>query len=63
MYSPSEGNEKYDNEHLSRIKIAVKDMSHKSLDNNSSILDSDISEDEITSAVKTLKTKKRPAVT
>ena len=63
MYSPSEGNEKYDNEHLSRIKIAVKDMSHKSLDNNSSILDSDISEDEITSAVKTLKTKKRPAMT
>ena len=60
MYSPSEGNEKYDNDHLSRIKIAVNDMAHKSLHNNSSILDRFISEDEISSAVKTLKTKKSP---
>ena len=57
MYSPSEGNEKYDNDHLSRIKIAVNDMSHKRLHNNSSILNNVISKDEIISAIKTLKQK------
>ena len=60
IYSPSSENTNYDVKHMSDIENKVKVFSLKSCEKFSSVLDDEISHEEISSAVRSLRMKKAP---